>query len=36
MLDEVEELELVIGHYIVTWGSTAVDESLKQWKLPIS
>lgn len=28
MLDEIEELELVLSHYAVSWGSTGSEEPL--------
>ncbi|KAG8934850.1 carboxy methyl transferase for protein phosphatase 2A [Tulasnella sp. 417] len=31
LLDEIEELDLVLGHYVVTWGSTNVTPDI--WKL---
>ncbi|KAG8949390.1 carboxy methyl transferase for protein phosphatase 2A [Tulasnella sp. 424] len=36
MLDEMEELELVLGHYVISWGSTDEDGPLTQWKLTSS
>jgi len=35
MLDEIEELELVLQHYIIGWGVKATEGTpFAAWKLP--